>query len=136
MLLKRDWSEAHTTCGGNGRQEGGECSYYDLHCNLNDALLHRLHLLSVVLSSGLLADPVLEGSDLLDVLLLRGILLLGSDVDPIVIGTGAWVCPIRPRSDFRFSLLLYHKTDTTPDNSVLQLLQCCSSKIDSMIVKN
>ena len=30
----------------------------------------------------------------------------------VVTGTGAWVCPIRPRSDFRSSFLLYHKTDT------------------------
>ena len=30
--------------GRDGRQEGRECSYYDLHCYLNDAFLHPLPL--------------------------------------------------------------------------------------------
>ena len=28
--------------GRDGRQEGRECSYYDLHCNLNNTLFHFL----------------------------------------------------------------------------------------------
>ena len=40
------------------------------------------------LRSGLLADPVVERSHLLDVLLLRGILLLGSDVDLLLHAVG------------------------------------------------
>ena len=38
--LKREWSVAHTRRGRNGRQEGCERGYYDLHRNLNDPLLH------------------------------------------------------------------------------------------------
>ena len=30
--------------GRDGRQEGRECSYYDLHCNLNNTLFHFLSL--------------------------------------------------------------------------------------------
>ena len=39
-----DRSVAHTTRGRDRRQEGGECSYYNLHCNLNKTLLHTLLL--------------------------------------------------------------------------------------------
>ena len=31
---------AHATRGGDGRQEGCECGYYDLHRNLNKTFLH------------------------------------------------------------------------------------------------
>ena len=31
---------AHAARGGDGRQEGRECSYYHLHRNLNNLLLH------------------------------------------------------------------------------------------------
>ena len=32
----------HATRGRDGRQEGRECSYYDLHCYLNNTLFHSL----------------------------------------------------------------------------------------------
>ena len=32
----------HARSGRDGRQEGRECSYYDLHCNLNNTLFHFL----------------------------------------------------------------------------------------------
>ncbi len=32
----------HTRSRRNGRQEGRECSYYNLHCNLNNTLFHFL----------------------------------------------------------------------------------------------
>ena len=33
--------QSHAARGGDGRQEGRECGYYDLHRNLNDPLFHR-----------------------------------------------------------------------------------------------
>ena len=42
--LEGDGSVAHATRGRDRRQEGGECSYYNLHCNLNKTLLHTLLL--------------------------------------------------------------------------------------------
>ncbi len=33
---------AHTARGRDGRQEGRECGYYNLHRNLNNPLLHTL----------------------------------------------------------------------------------------------
>ena len=40
--LEGDGSAAHARCGRDRRQEGGERSYYNLHCNLNKTLLHTL----------------------------------------------------------------------------------------------
>ena len=40
MLLERDWSEAHATRGCDGREEGCESGYYDLHRDLDDAFFH------------------------------------------------------------------------------------------------
>ena len=37
-------AETHAAGGRDGREEGGERSYYDLHCNLNHSLLHLLIL--------------------------------------------------------------------------------------------
>ena len=37
---------AHAARGCDGRQEGRERGYYNLHRNLNDSLLHTLPLLS------------------------------------------------------------------------------------------
>ena len=39
-FLERNWSVAHTTRGRDGRQEGRECGYYNLHRHLNDPLFH------------------------------------------------------------------------------------------------
>ena len=79
-LIEWERSVTHTTCGCDGCQEGCESGYYDLHRYLDDAFLHPLPPF-LALRSGLLADPVVERSYLLDVLLLGGILLLRSDVD-------------------------------------------------------
>ena len=54
----------HARSGRDGRQEGRECSYYDLHCYLNDAFLHPLPLV------------------------LGGILLLRSDVNLLLNAVG------------------------------------------------
>ena len=35
------WAASHATRGGDGRQEGRERGYYNLHRNLNDSLLHN-----------------------------------------------------------------------------------------------
>ena len=40
LVLERNGSESHATRGRDGRQEGRERSYYHLHRNLNDSLLH------------------------------------------------------------------------------------------------
>ena len=79
-LIEWERSEAHATRGCDGCQKGCESGYYDLHRYLDDAFLHPLPPF-LALRSGLLADPVVERSHLLDVLLLGGILLLGSDVN-------------------------------------------------------
>ena len=42
--LEGDGAVAHATRGRDRRQEGGERSYYNLHCNLNKTLLHTLLL--------------------------------------------------------------------------------------------
>ena len=42
--LEYDRAVPHATRGRDGRQEGRERSYYDLHCYLNDAFLHPLPL--------------------------------------------------------------------------------------------
>ena len=42
FVLEGDGSAAHATRGRDRRQEGGERSYYNLHCNLNKTLLHTL----------------------------------------------------------------------------------------------
>ena len=39
LTLHSKWSVAHTRCRCDGRQEGGECGYYHLHRNLNEAML-------------------------------------------------------------------------------------------------
>ena len=80
LLIEWERSVTHATRGCNGREEGCESGYYDLHRYLDDAFLHPLPPF-LALRSGLLADPVVERSYLLDVLLLGGILLLRSDVD-------------------------------------------------------
>ena len=46
--LEYDWAMPHTRSRRNGRQEGRECSYYNLHCNLNNTLFHFL-IKSVIL---------------------------------------------------------------------------------------
>ena len=48
QLVEYDRAVPHARSGRNGRQEGRECSYYDLHCNLNNTLFHLL-LLSLIL---------------------------------------------------------------------------------------
>ena len=80
LLIEWERSVAHARRGCDGREEGCESGYYDLHRYLDDAFLHPLPPF-LALRSGLLADPVVERSYLLDVLLLGGILLLRSDVD-------------------------------------------------------
>ena len=40
-FLERNWSVAHTTRGRDGRQEGRERGYYNLHRNLNHTLFIR-----------------------------------------------------------------------------------------------
>ena len=45
---------AHARRGRDRRQEGGERSYYNLHCNLNETLLHTL-----LASSQLILDQVI-----------------------------------------------------------------------------
>ena len=40
LCLERDWAVAHTTRGRDGRQKGRESGYYNLHRDLNNALLH------------------------------------------------------------------------------------------------
>ena len=42
--LEGDGSVAHARGGRDRRQEGGECSYCNLHCNLNKTLFHTLLL--------------------------------------------------------------------------------------------
>ena len=52
----------HARSGRNGRQEGRECSYYNLHCNLNDTLFHFLFnsfLILIICASS--AAPPLAG---------------------------------------------------------------------------
>ena len=39
-FLISEGAEAHARGGGDGREEGRERSYYDLHCDLDDAFLH------------------------------------------------------------------------------------------------
>ena len=46
-FLISEGAEAHARGGGDGREEGRERSYYDLHCDLDDTFLHRLCLPSV-----------------------------------------------------------------------------------------
>jgi len=41
----------HTRSRRNGRQEGRECSYYHLHCNLNETLFHFLFKSFLILYS-------------------------------------------------------------------------------------
>ena len=42
------WAVAHATCGGDGRQKGGQGGYYHLHRNLNQScFLHSTRLLRV-----------------------------------------------------------------------------------------
>ena len=88
-LVEWERSEAHARGGCDGRQKGCERGYYDLHRYLNDAFLHHLFTFlpfyfftfKLSLSGLLLQDPVIKRSDLLDVLLLGGILLLRSEVN-------------------------------------------------------
>ena len=87
LLIEWERSVAHARRGCDGCEEGCESGYYDLHRYLDDAFLHPLPPF-LALRSGLLADPVVERSYLLDVLLLRGILLLGSDVDLLLDAVG------------------------------------------------
>ena len=51
QTLEIDWSVTHTRRGGEGRQEGGECGYYHLHRNLNQALLLHCQSFSLVFVS-------------------------------------------------------------------------------------
>ena len=44
VLLERDRAVPKARSGRNRRQEGRECSYYDLHCYLNNTLFHFLSL--------------------------------------------------------------------------------------------
>ena len=53
FVLEGDGPHAHATRGRDRRQEGGECSYYNLHCNLNKTLLHTL-----LASSQLILDQI------------------------------------------------------------------------------
>ena len=39
-LVEWERSEAEATGGAEGGQKGGERSYYDLHCDLDETLLH------------------------------------------------------------------------------------------------
>ena len=44
QLVEYDRAVPKARSGRDGRQEGRECSYYDLHCNLNNTLFHFLSL--------------------------------------------------------------------------------------------
>ena len=57
--LERDWSVAHTRGCCDGREEGCESGYYDLHRYLYDAFLHPLPPF-LALGGELLGDPVIE----------------------------------------------------------------------------
>ena len=45
--LERNRSVPHATRGRDGRQEGCECGYYNLHRNLNETLLHDYSLFNI-----------------------------------------------------------------------------------------
>ena len=47
LLLERNRAVAHAARGRDGRQEGRERGYYNLHRHLNDPLLHTLVLIKV-----------------------------------------------------------------------------------------
>ena len=46
-----DRAVPHATRGRDGRQEGRECSYYDIHCYLNNTLFHFLFKSFLILYS-------------------------------------------------------------------------------------
>ena len=50
--LERNWFISHTARRCDGRQEGCERGYYDLHRNLNETLLHLLISFSFVVLTG------------------------------------------------------------------------------------
>ena len=60
-LVEWNWPEAHAAGRADCGQEGGESSYYDLHCDLNETLFHSLHPLSMVpeLVEGLITAALL-----------------------------------------------------------------------------
>ena len=41
FTIHSEGAVAHAAGGRDGRQEGCECGYYNLHRNLNETLLHR-----------------------------------------------------------------------------------------------
>ena len=51
QLVEYDRAVPHARSGRDGRQEGRECSYYHLHCYLNNTLFHFLFKSFLILYS-------------------------------------------------------------------------------------